>query len=135
MKGKKVLFLLGFAWGAEGFASGWSSAAETEKGKSLFAVNCASCHGIHAQGTKRKEHRSPPALNGHGHVTHHPPQTLLEHIRNGGKKKGEWMPAFGKRLSDKEQREVLYYLYTLWPEKVRKRYGKKFAKELKKEAP
>ena len=108
-------------------ASPWKKGDAVKRGEGIFRNLCAQCHGIKAAGGKSfPGKRSPPALNGKGHVTHHSPRTLMEHIRKGGGKKGEWMPPFGETLNARERREVLSYLYSLWPEKTWKRYEKKF---------
>ncbi|GEM_PF-1912683 len=116
-------------------AADWDDSRQIERGKGLYAANCTSCHGVRAEGGLRFEgRRSPPALNGKGHVTHHSPETLLAHIRKGGTKRGEWMPAFEMRLDSKEQKAVLAYLYSLWPRKTWSRYEKKFPLKSMKES-
>ena len=95
---------------------GWNSKAKIAQGKRLYLQNCASCHGVNAQGA------FGPALNGFGHVAHHSPSKLLAQINNGG----GGMPPFRGKLNQKEQESILIYLHSKWPKKVKDKYDKKF---------
>lgn len=95
---------------------GWNNKAKIAQGKRLYLKNCASCHGLNAQGA------FGPALNGYGHVSHHSPSKLLAQINNGG----GGMPPFKGKLSQKEQESILIYLHSKWPKKVKEKYDKKF---------
>ena len=106
---KKILFStvlgLGIVW-----------ASPLSKGKNLFQNNCASCHGIKAQG------KIGPALNGTGHSAHHSPMSMMQKIKKGGK----IMPSFKGKLKDEEIMYILKYLKSTWPKNVQKHYNKKF---------
>ena len=87
-----------------------------KQGKDIFAKNCAICHGKNAQGKGRF-----PSLKS-GHVSHHSPQKLLAQIENSG----GGMPPFKNRLSKQEIRVVFMYIHSLWSDKMREHYRKKF---------
>ncbi len=102
-------------------------------GQATFEKNCATCHGVGAQGkTKDWRQRLPngkfpaPPLNGSAHAWHHSPKALLLTINNGGIAHGGWMPAFKDQLSEKEKQAVLDYIYSLWPKSIQQKYDEKF---------
>ncbi len=119
-------------------ASGWSDTKAIANGKSLFAANCAICHGpegIGPQSLALKKKRAdgkyqPSALNGTAHAWHHSPELLRNIIAKGGKSYGKgysgWMPEFRKSLTQTQRDDILKYLHNLWPDKVKKRYDKRF---------
>jgi len=86
------------------------------QGKKLFLNNCASCHGVNAQG------KIGPALNGTGHSAHHSPMAMMQKIKKGGK----IMPSFRDKLSDEEIMYIIRYLKSIWPKNVQRQYNKKF---------
>lgn len=99
-----------------------SGAALVARGRSLFAENCAQCHGEAAVGapdwTRRLPDGSfpPPPLNGTAHAWHHPLAQLRAVIRNGSPSGN--MPAWGGRLGEDEITAVIAYFHSLWPEEV-----------------
>ncbi len=117
-------------------AGGWNDADDIAKGGKLFAKNCAVCHGPGGIGPqspalqgKRKDGKyQPPALNGTAHTWHHSPDLLRKIIAKGGNSYGKgyagWMPEFEKELTQEERDDILKYVRSLWPEKIRKRYDK-----------
>ena len=115
---RKVIFGL-VVLGSGAFAQiiGWSDVKKIDTGKNIFNKNCAACHGKKAEGRA-----SFPALNGKGHVGHHSPKKLLTQITNGG----GGMPAFKSKLSKQEREFVLIYLHSIWPNRVKHHYDKKF---------
>ncbi|KAA0453842.1 MAG: cytochrome c [Candidatus Thioglobus sp.] len=104
-----------------------------ELGESVFAKNCASCHGKAAVGLSKNwkqtlpngKYPAPP-LNGSAHTWHHSPKTLLSSIDNGGVKLGGWMPGFKGKLSAAEKQAILDYLHSLWPKDIQQKYDARF---------
>lgn len=100
------------------------------RGKTLFAQNCAVCHGPQARGQDPSRPRGgqtavgayiPPALNGTGHAWHHPSDVLFNMIKNGSRAADSPMIGFEGRLADNEIRDVLGYIISLWPARARAR--------------
>jgi mono/diheme cytochrome c family protein len=101
-------------------------------GKSVYASQCASCHGARLEGqpewrTRRADGRLPaPPHDATGHTWHHPDGVLFDIIKNGvGAKlptKYETdMPVFRSVLTDDEIQAVLSYIKSMWPDDVRQR--------------
>ena len=94
----------------------WNNKKMIAQGRDIFVKNCASCHGKNAQGQGNF-----PSLKA-GHITHHSPQKILKQIAEGGKS----MPAFKEKLTKKERQSAFVYVHSLWSEKMKKHYQKKF---------
>ncbi|MCH8077160.1 MAG: cytochrome c [SAR324 cluster bacterium] len=101
------------------------------RGKALFSTNCAICHGPQARGQDPLNPRGgktsagaylAPALNGTGHAWHHPADALFATIKNGSVASDSPMRGFDGRLGDEEIRNILGYLFSLWPPNVQARY-------------
>jgi mono/diheme cytochrome c family protein len=105
-----------------------------ELGKIVFKNNCASCHGKKGQGIIKNWRVQingkypPPPLDGTAHTWHHSPALLLKIINNGGVPNGGSMPAFKNKLNENEKQAVLDYLYSIWPDTVKKIYDSRFKK-------
>ena len=103
-------------------------------GQTLYAENCASCHGANLEG--QQDWRSPgpdgvlpaPPHDASGHTWHHGNLQNFTYTRLGGQgalaemgitdfKSG--MPAFGDVLSDDEIWDILAYIRSTWPEEIR----------------
>ena len=134
-----IIFLGIYTYAQAAEITNWSSSEDTLKGKTLFANNCAVCHGPEGIGpqssalkVKRKDGKfQPPALNGTAHTWHHAPSLLRKIIANGGNSYGKgykgWMPEFKAELIQKERDVILKYIHSLWPDKIRKIYDKRFS--------
>jgi len=102
------------------------------RGQSLYAHNCASCHGANLEG--QPNWRSPdanavllaPPHDGTGHTWHHDDELLFEYTKLGGNTALEvrgvsgfnsGMPAFGETLTDDEIWDVLAYIRSTWSER------------------
>ncbi len=98
---------------------------EVRRGKAIYQVHCASCHGANAEGAPNWQKRDaegnfpPPPHDDSGHTWHHPDRVLFEIIRDGfadplrpGAPKR--MPPFGDKLSDADMRAVVAFFKSLW---------------------
>lgn len=100
-------------------------------GRSLYADNCASCHGANLEG--QPNWRSPdadgvfpaPPHDGTGHSWHHDDELLYEYTKLGGRAALEisgvsgfssGMPAFDETLDDDEIWNILAYIRSTWSE-------------------
>ena len=107
---------------------------DIDTGRSLYADNCASCHGANLEG--QPDWRSPnddgvlpaPPHDATGHMWHHDDELLFEYTRSGGaaalQARGvsgfnSGMPGFGETLSDEEIWNILAYIRSTWPERER----------------
>lgn len=102
----------------------WYSLDEARQGRTLFAENCAACHGQQAVGNPtwqtpdaNGQYPAPP-LNGSGHGWHHPYAVLHQVIVHGGAPMGGTMPAWGDRLSETEIRRVIAGFQSYWPDEI-----------------
>ncbi len=103
-------------------------------GQSLYADNCASCHGANLEG--QPDWRSPnadgvlraPPHDRTGHTWHHDDELLFEYTKYGGTAALEvrgvsgvnsGMPAFGETLTDEEIWDILAYIRSTWSERER----------------
>ncbi|WP_158046283.1 c-type cytochrome [Skermanella pratensis] len=107
--------------------------AQVALGETVYAANCASCHGADLEGQPDWRERKPdgrlpaPPHDVSGHTWHHPAETLFGIVKDGmaayappGYESD--MPAFGGTLSDQEIRAVLAFIASRWPENVRNRW-------------
>ena len=107
------------------------SPEEIALGEDVYALQCASCHGVNLEGQPEWKFqnddgafRAPPHDES-GHTWHHGDPTLLEAIYAGGARFADMdiggtsdMPPFGEILSDAEIRAVLAYIKSSWPEEI-----------------
>lgn len=120
-----------FIWGESGPVKGPKAVA---LGKTLFAKNCQSCHGLNGVGqdpTSPKGGRKDgkflaPAVNGTGHTWHHPPKMLFNIIKNGSLAKTSPMKGWKGKMKDKEIWAVLAYFQSIWPKNIQLRYRQAF---------
>lgn len=100
-------------------------------GETVYADNCASCHGENLEGEAEWKQqnedgsfRSPPHT-ADGHTWHHADGVLIEAIKEGGTRfeglnigGSSNMPAFGETLTEEEITAVLAFIKSRWPEDV-----------------
>lgn len=98
------------------------------RGQSIYAENCAGCHGLNGEGQSHWQPTNPdgtlpaPPLNGDGHTWHHGDGTLYKQVKLGGvylEEQGlagfkSGMPAFEDTLTHQEIIDVLTYVKDLW---------------------
>lgn len=104
------------------------------KGKSIYAANCASCHGANLEGEPNWRQPKPdltmpaPPHDESGHTWHHTDRVLFDLTKYGlGKliKNPDYktnMPIYDGVLSDKEIVAVLSFIKSSWPKEVRQRH-------------
>lgn len=112
-----------------------SSAADVEKGASLYATHCASCHGVDLEGEPNWQsphadgRMKAPPHDDTGHTWHHDDHMLYEYTRIGGqalmKQAGidnfkSGMPAFGDVLTDAQIVQVFDFIKSRWSKKNRR---------------
>jgi len=106
---------------------------DIEEGALLYAENCASCHGADLEG--QPEWRTPgadgrlpaPPHDETGHTWHHPDSLLFDYTKLGGAallaRQGveydSGMPGFGDVLRDQEIHNILAFIRSTWPDRVR----------------
>ena len=101
-------------------------------GSSLYADNCASCHGVNLEGQPNWRSQNvdgvllAPPHDGKGHTWHHDDQLLFDYTKLGGKAALEvrdvsdfnsGMPAFDKTLTDDEIWDILAYIRSTWSQR------------------
>jgi len=103
----------------------WYEPDDVQKGRKIYAIHCAGCHGGTGQGgpgwgqQRVQTADAAPPLNGTGHAYKHPLDDLLATISKGSPSSSVvGMPGFGELLSSKEQRTLVAYFQSLWPASV-----------------
>lgn len=103
-------------------------------GQTLYAAQCASCHGVALEGEPNWQTRNDdgtlpaPPHDETGHTWHHDNQLLFDYTKLGGQgalaqrgvtnfKSG--MPGFGDVMSDEEIWDVLAYIRSTWSARVK----------------
>ncbi len=106
-----------------------STSPSAPSGRTLFAANCAGCHGAFGEGQPNWHIRNAdgslpaPPLNGDGHTWHHSDGLLYTIVRDGGAQLSlpgykTVMPSFNEILSHQEIVAVLTYVKSLWEDKT-----------------
>lgn len=102
------------------------------RGEAVYAVHCASCHGVKLEGQPdwRTRHadgtlKAPPH-DETGHTWHHPDPDMFRYTKLGGQTLAppgfkSAMPAFGGTLADPDIWAVLSFIHSRWPARVRER--------------
>jgi mono/diheme cytochrome c family protein len=116
-------------------------ANEIALGQELYAIHCASCHGVELEGEVDWQRqngdgtfRAPPH-DASGHTWHHSDRLLLESIRLGGARLPDdiggisKMPAFEKILDEAQMMAILTHIKSTWPEDIRQVQWERTASE------
>jgi mono/diheme cytochrome c family protein len=99
-------------------------------GRSVYAAQCAQCHGAKLEGQPDWRDRLPngrlpaPPHDAGGHTWHHPDAQLFGITKHGlapyvGADYASDMPAFAGILTDDEIAAVLAYIKSTWPADIR----------------
>ena len=109
-------------------------------GQVLYREHCASCHGAKLEGQPNWRSIGPdgilpaPPHDATGHTWHHDNRLLFDYTKLGGKALMEargvtgiksGMPGLGDAMSDEEIWDVLTYIRSTWPERIRKIQAKR----------
>ena len=101
------------------------------RGKTVYAEQCASCHGAHLEGQPDWRHRLPngrmpaPPHDPSGHTWHHSDKQLFDMTKIGpgvlvpGYESD--MPGFADKLRDADIWAVLSYIESTWPPDIREK--------------
>lgn len=104
---------------------------QVARGREIYRLHCAACHGAKLEGQANWRERLPngrmpsPPHDESGHTWHHPDALLIGIIKEG-LVPGRYappnyqsdMPAFGGVLRDEEIQAVLAYIKSTWPQRV-----------------
>lgn len=107
-------------------------AAQVARGKAVYDLHCASCHGARLEGQANWKQKLPngrmpaPPHDASGHTWHHP-DAILFGMTKYGIVPGKYappnyqsdMPGFAQMLSDGEIWAVLAYIKSSWPAEIR----------------
>lgn len=107
-----------------------TSTERIDRGRAIYAANCASCHGENLEGQPDWKSRLPsgrlpaPPHDASGHTWHHPDGVLFRITREGpaaivGGDYESDMPGFADVLSDDDIRAVLDFIKSTWPDRER----------------
>ncbi len=120
--------LIAALWDSSAPPADPTNAAQVALGRTVYAQQCASCHGAKLEGQPNWRDRLPngrmpaPPHDESGHTWHHPDGVLFGITKEGlvpGKyaPKGYQsdMPGFGGALSDEQIWAVLAYIKSTWP--------------------
>lgn len=121
-----------------------SAQINLEDGKLLYAENCAACHGASLEG--QSDWQSPaadgrlpaPPHDATGHTWHHGDQLLFDYTKLGGNAVmaaqgldfDSGMPGFDETLSDAQIWNILAYIQSTWPERIREMQASRTESEL-----
>ncbi len=107
---------------------------DLRNGQELYAQHCASCHGAGLEG--QPNWRQPgkdgvfpaPPHDATGHTWHHDDRLLFDYTKLGGAAlfaargitgANSGMPGFAAELSDDGIRDILAYIRSTWPDRIK----------------
>lgn len=129
---------LGVVWMMQAPASAgllpYADADRVARGATLYAENCASCHGDGLEGEanwrQRKDTGRMPAPphDASGHTWHHGDDVLIAITTHGtakvvGQGYESDMPGFADSLSAEEILDVLGFIKSTWPQEIIERHN------------
>lgn len=103
-----------------------------ERGASLYAENCAQCHGDKAQGQDAANPQGgkqpdgsylAPALNEAGVAWYRTNRQLYDYVAKGSLDQNSPMKGFGEKLSENDITSILVFVQSLWPEDLMKQHN------------
>ena len=108
--------------------------AAVDLGKTIYAENCASCHGVVLEGQANWRQRDAegylpaPPHDERGHTWHHPDSYLFLMTKYGieeiiGKSYPNNMPAYEDKLVDGDIIAVLSYIKSTWPDRIQRQHN------------
>lgn len=90
---------------------------DAERGASIYAESCQTCHGEAATGKQAAP--NTPTHGPEGHTWHHADGQLVQIIFGRLDFPGRTMPSFEGTLSEQDALDVLAYLKSNWPAEQR----------------
>ena len=107
--------------------------AGVDLGRTVYAENCASCHGVTLEGQANWRQRDAddylpaPPHDETGHTWHHPDSYLFLMTKYGiesmiGKSYRNNMPAYEDKLTDEEILAALSYIKSTWSSRVQRQH-------------
>ena len=109
----------GTSWSGSMGGQGPRSTSE-KRGEKLYTANCQSCHGVQGvgetyseKGLTTQDYIMAPALDDSTHSWHHTDDQLVETILNGSPRT-ERMKPWKETLSNKQARDIVAYMKSLW---------------------
>ncbi len=129
-----VALYFGVSGKIAGFYSNPVEDRDVANGELLYGEHCASCHGENLEGqpgwtSPGTDGRLPaPPHDETGHTWHHSDSLLFDYTKLGGQKAlskvgvelDSGMPGFSDQLSDEDILDVLAFIKSTWPERIRK---------------
>ena len=115
--------------------SSFSREGRISEGKKSFQQHCSACHGENgigqdpqnpAGGWEAEGKRIAPSLSSEGHAWHHSPAMLFSYIKDGSIDDTSPMPSFGAVLKDTEIESIVFYVESLWSERIQKIHKERF---------
>jgi len=111
-----------------------SDVGDPVAGLDLYQQSCAACHGANLQGQPNWQYPDQDGLlpapphNRTGHTWHHSDQLLFSYTKFGGKETmarqgvdfNSAMPGFGDQLNDQQIWDILAYIKSTWPDRVKR---------------
>ena len=105
------------------------------RGRSVYRVQCAACHGQNLEGQPNWRSRDPegylpaPPHDARGHTWHHADKLLFKMTKHGiasiaGPDYRTRMPAYADVLGDEDIVAVLSYIKSRWSQKIRARHDR-----------
>lgn len=110
----------------------WQDADAVGHGRTLYAAQCASCHGAGGEGQTARAEGAPastpiaPPQDAKGHTWQHPDFALFQLVKSGTSgvmclTLDPAMPRFAGTLSDRDIADVLAFVKSRWPAAIRAR--------------
>lgn len=130
---KLILIITACSVATSAFAGHELDDRDLGNGQTLYAEQCASCHGANLEG--QPDWRNPdengvlpaPPHDETGHTWHHDNQLLFDYTRLGGAQAlaargvagvASGMPGFGDTLSEADIWDILAYIRSTWPARI-----------------
>lgn len=106
---------------------------DLQRGATLYAAHCATCHGARLEGQPDWQSAEvdgvlpAPPHDASGHTWHHDDALLTDYIRRGGQavlgdmgvRMKSGMPGFGETLSDGDIAAILAFIKSRWTARTR----------------
>ena len=127
---RTVLLALSLTACAERPQADPENTSQVARGRAVYELECAACHGMKLEGQPKWRERLPsgrlpaPPHDESGHTWHHADSLLFKITKHGIERYAEPgyksdMPGFDGRLSDDDIWAVIAYIKSTWPLEIR----------------